>query len=188
MPQDPELRRGGLAVDVIDTKAQSPKFGGEADQRRNKLREVLRWLPTRSVDRLVIDDSLADARGMGEEGFGQVAAALPPAPLAALRVAQFRGSRGDVIGKAQRRRILVPRRRMKCAFDKQPGAAEGLHGAAIARLLRVELGEPEAIPARPFDKNFCKDRIEPGIEISSRAAQDVVFDAIGIAQADQLSP
>ena len=31
-------------------------------------------------------------------------------------------------------------------------------------------------------------RIEPGIEIRSRAAQDVVFDAIGIGQADQLSP
>jgi hypothetical protein len=58
---------------------------------------------------------------------------------------------------------------MKPALHEQPSAAESLHGAAIARLPRVKLSETEAIPARPFGKNFRKDRIEPGIEIRAAA-------------------
>src|SRR5262249_195102 len=107
------------------------------------------------------------------------------ASFAAPSVAQFRRSRGDIVGKAQRLGVFVPRAGMKHALDEQPGVAERPHGAAIARAPRVELSQTETIPAWPFAENFRNDRIEPGLEIRPGAVQDVVLDAVRISQADQ---
>jgi len=39
MPQDPKLRCGRDAVDIVDAQAQRPDFCGKPDQRRNEFWE-----------------------------------------------------------------------------------------------------------------------------------------------------
>ena len=115
-------------------------------------------------------------------------AALQAAPLAAPSVAQLRRAGGEVIGKAHACRFLVPCARAERICDQQSGLAQRARQRSIARIARIELGQAEAIPARPFRKHFRENGGQPRCDVRAFQGNNAVLEAVRVGQAGKPSP